>query len=142
MRCLLPDHAAATCTNPVVCLTCFRLGHRRSECDQPLSGTRSDPAQERAETPETTPHHPTQTQKPSPLPRKSSTTPLAAHPGSEREKAERRTYTNDGKSRQSSRLYFTRRVTLPTNGSASEGVVQKEKRRRRADKTTMYAYRL
>ena len=102
-NCLLPDHAAATCTNPVVCLTCFRPGHRRSECDQPLSGTRSDPAdldQERGETPDTIspdppqapplPHHPVLTQKPSPHPRKSSTTPLAARPGREGEKGKKK----------------------------------------------------
>ena len=68
--CLLPDHAASTCTNPVVCLTCFRPGHRRSECDQPLSGTKSDPAdldQERGETPDTISPAPPQA-PPSPSP--------------------------------------------------------------------------
>ena len=53
--CLTTAYAAATCTNPVVCMTHFRPpGHRRSECDQPLLGTRSDPPhldQERGETP-------------------------------------------------------------------------------------------
>ena len=70
-NCLLPDHAAATCTNPVVCLTCFRPGHRRSECHQPLSGTRSDPAdldQERGETPDTISPDPPQAPHPSPPP--------------------------------------------------------------------------
>ena len=70
-NCLLPDHAAATCTNPVVCLTCFRPGHRRSECHQPLSGTRSDPAdldQERGETPDTISPDPPQAPPPSPPP--------------------------------------------------------------------------
>ena len=69
-NCLLPDHAAATCTNPVVCLTCFRPGHRCFECDQPLSGTRSDPAdldQERGETPDTISPDPHQA-PPSPSP--------------------------------------------------------------------------
>ncbi len=69
-NCLLPDHAAATCTNPVVCLACFRPGHRRSECDQPLTGTRSDPAdldQERGETPDTISPDPPQA-PPSPSP--------------------------------------------------------------------------
>ena len=68
-NCLLPDHAAATCTNPVVCLTCFRPRHRRSECDQPLSGTRSDPAdldQERGETPDTISPDPPQAPHPPP----------------------------------------------------------------------------
>ena len=70
-NCLLPDHAAATCTNPVVCLTCFRPGHRRSECHQPLSGTRSDPAdldQERGETPDTISPDPPQAPHPFPPP--------------------------------------------------------------------------
>ena len=56
VNCLLPDHAAATCTNLVVCLTCFRPGHQRSESNQPLLGTKSYPThldQERGETPET-----------------------------------------------------------------------------------------
>ena len=69
-NCLLPDHAAATCLYPVICLTCFRPGHRRSECDQPLSGTRSDPAdldQEREETPDTISPDPPQA-PPSPSP--------------------------------------------------------------------------
>ena len=55
---------------PVVCLTCFRPGHWRSQCNQPLSGTRSDPAdldQERGETPDTISPDPPQA-PPSPSP--------------------------------------------------------------------------
>ena len=120
---------------PVVCLTCFRPGHWRSQCNQPLSGTRSDPTDldhERGETPETispdppqAPHHPALTQKPSPHPRKSLTMPLAVPPRREGEKG--------GKYRQSSTPYSTRCRTRPTSGSASGAVVRKERRRRRAN---------
>ena len=77
------------------------------------------------------PHHPALTQKPSPHPRESSTTPFAARPGREGEKGKRRKK-REGKYRQSSTPYFTRRGTRPTRGSASGAVVRKEKRRRRA----------
>ena len=76
------------------------------------------------------PHHPALTQKPSLHPRKSSTTPFAARPGREGEKGKRRKK-REGKCKQSSTPYFTRRGTRPTSGSASGAVARKEKRRRR-----------
>ena len=104
-NCLLPDHAAATCTNPVVCLACFRPGHRRSECDQPLTGTRSDPAdldQERRETPDTiTPDPPQAPPSPSPDPGSLRQRHLQRAPGGreKREKEERKGKENTGSPR-------------------------------------------
>ena len=39
-NCLLPDHTAATCTNPVVCRSCHRPGHRQMECAESLTNDR------------------------------------------------------------------------------------------------------
>ena len=41
-KCLLPNRMAAQCTDEIMCLCCFKPGHRKSECSQHLTSTGAD----------------------------------------------------------------------------------------------------